>query len=324
MASMRAAAIAVVVLAMAEWAPAEESKSATTQPASAEQIARWVRDLDAGSAAVRDAAGKALVAAGTSAVKPVARAAKGKSLEVTVRGVAVLKALLASDDAATRQAARSALEGLAENTNHPAGQEATKALGTAGGAPPNRAGGLTGQIMAQMKIGGAGAVRQMSVRNSNGRKEIDVTENGRKVCIVEDKNGIVVKVTDKPEGEKKPKPKEYKAADAAALKKKHPEAYKLYEKYAKQQGGAIVLNFGNIRVGPGVGIAAAAAPANAPRAGVRTRRLIDQASLSLRKALARLEAAKTKPLDAKAMAELVAQVRSVQAKLAEARKSLPR
>ena len=84
----------------------------------------------------------------------------------------------------------------------------------------------------------------VSVKNVNGNKEIDVTDNDTKIRIAENKDGITMTVTDPPQGDKKPKPREYKAATADELKKKHPEAYKLYEKYAKGQGVAM----GNVQI----------------------------------------------------------------------------
>ena len=76
--------------------------------------------------------------------------------------------------------------------------------------------------------------------NGNGNKSIDVNENGKKTHIEEDNNGIEIKVTEKVNGQEKSDT--YKAKDADELKKKYPEAAKIYDKYA-QNGG-----FGQIQI----------------------------------------------------------------------------
>jgi len=306
------------------------SDQAATRPASkasAEQVARWVGEMDDASSAVRDQAQESLVKAGSPAVGPVAKAAKGDSLEVTVRSIAVLKALLKSEDPAARDAARSALEKLAADEKNRAGREAREVLEADRPAPEanvrNAAGIITivGQAVINMPVGGAGNAMKMSVTNANGRKVTEVSENGRAIKITEDKGGIVVKVTEKAEGDKPPATKEYKAADAAELKKKHPEGHALYEKYGKQNAGNIVLNVGNAP--PPLPRARAAGVL--PRLGLRqTGDLIDEARAELRRAVEKLTAGGKDGLDAKALAELARQIQAAEAKLAEARKGLPR
>ena len=332
----RVTVLAAAILALTGWAFAagETTKAepkAPAKPASAKQIDRWVQDMDADSAAVRDRAVKRLIEAGAAVIGPVARAAKGKSLEVTVRSVSVLEALLKSADKDTAAAARAALTKLAADQSHPAGQEAKRALSEPKRRVRAMNGVVFGQMVAQVRVGAAGGGMRVTLRNANGRKDVDVDDNGRKIHITEDKNGIVVKVQEKAEGKKKPKAKEYKAANAAELKKKHPEAYKLYEKYGKQKGANLVLNLGNVRVGavPGGAImpvkAVAERPVARPRIDVRkAARLIDKARAELKAAIEKLKAGGKDAPDAKALAELVKRIEAAEAGLAEARKSLPR
>ena len=68
------------------------------------------------------------------------------------------------------------------------------------------------------------------MQNINGVKKIVANENGRKIQINDDPNqGIVVTVTENG------KAKKYEAKNADELKKKHPDGYKIYEKYSKNQ-----------------------------------------------------------------------------------------
>ena len=83
------------------------------------------------------------------------------------------------------------------------------------------------------------------MRNVNGIKDIEVTEKDRKVKIHVDPNqGIKVEIMETKEG--KPVTRAFKAKNADELKKKSPEAHKLYEKYAK--GGAGNIQLGNIQI----------------------------------------------------------------------------
>lgn len=337
--------------ARAGQAPKTDNKTKDAAPpaakATTQQIAQWVKDMDAEEFATREQAVAKLAEAGKAAIGPVAAAAKGKGLEVSTRSVAVLKKLLASKDEATKAAAKAALEELAKDEKHPAAHMAWQAL--EGDKPPKRngggvtinggrivIGGVGGNIVINAQAGPGGQMH-MSVKNVNGEKEIDVVENGRKVKITEGKGGITMTVTDPPKGKEKAKPKQYKAADAKELKKKHPEAYKLYEKYTEGNNAVV----GNIRIGPvGPGVrggGAAIGPARIqpalrkPRARrAKGSQLVGEAEKELDAALKTMKAA----LDAhrrgaKAggapeidLAQLIKQIETARAKLAEARKGL--
>lgn len=101
--------------------------------------------------------------------------------------------------------------------------EAVKNAGNVKGAQPQPAAGA---------IAVRGANISISTRTVNGKREMNITENGRKIQIQdENQKNIVIRVTDTVNG--KQKTTEYKAKDLAELKKKHPEAAKLFEKYTK-------------------------------------------------------------------------------------------
>ena len=83
-------------------------------PPSPEDIARWVADLDSDVFDNRENATLKLVEAGPAAVEPVKKVLQTSgSLEVTTRGLHVLKELGLSIDLETQEAAREALENLA-------------------------------------------------------------------------------------------------------------------------------------------------------------------------------------------------------------------
>jgi len=350
--------LALTGLAQGAQAPKADKAKKAPAPAATKatpaQIAQWVKDMDADEFATREQAVTNLTGAGKAAITPVAAAAKGKSLEVSTRSVSVLKKLLASKDEATKAAARTALEELAKDEKHPASHMAWKAL-EADKPARNPGRGITingGRIM----IGGGGAGgmggivvinaqavagpgMQISIKNVNGEKEIDVVDGGKKIKITEGKAGITVTVTDPPKGKEQAKPKEYKAASAAELKKKHSEAHKLYEKYAKGNGAMM----GNIQIGPAGAVigrpAAAVKPARIqpvprkPRARrAQEAKLVAEADKELDEAIRTIKAAiERHRTGAKAggspeidLAKLVKQIEAARAKLTEARKGMGR
>ena len=213
-------------------AEAQAGAGAAKSEATAEDVAGWIRDLADDRFKVRDRATKKLIGAGKPAVTPVAKAAGSDSPEIAARSMNVLKALLGSRDAETSQAAKAALEKLAEDTEQQSGKRAREILDEA--RPPR---GLQRVRVIGPGVGGlvnvrAVAARQMMVvnLNVNGDRTVMVRENGKSVRIEQDNNQITVTVTEKVDG--KEKTKQYKAASVEELAKKHPEAHKLYEKYA--------------------------------------------------------------------------------------------
>jgi hypothetical protein len=221
------------------------------QPSPAE-ISQWIKDLDSDTFATRQTAADMLVQTGKPTVEPVAEAAVGKSLEVTMQAIGVLRRLMQSADAATHDAAKDALEQLAKSESAaavpakealkpppaPAAQPGNIRIGNLnGGGNIQLVPGLRGNI--QIIPGGnipAGGVQvfRIQANNVNQNRTIDVNENGKRTHITEDANGIEVKVTESAGG--KEKTDTFKAKDADELKKKFPEAHKLYEKYMNGAG----------------------------------------------------------------------------------------
>ena len=72
---------------------------------------------------------------------------------------------------------------------------------------------------------------EIKIHNVNGVKNIYVTENQRKITIIDDPNrGIKIEITDTQDG--KPVTRTYSAKNIDELQKKNPEAHKLYKKYS--------------------------------------------------------------------------------------------
>jgi hypothetical protein len=259
--------IAAEPAADAPAAPAQESAPASApEEASSEdetsndKIAQLITQLNDDKFAVRQDATRKLVEVGRDAIAPLAAAAEGPHLEVTMRAFDIFKKLLKSDPPSFAPI-KQALEQLAKSENDAASTRAEKMLkeitddpqqagqGPFGFRLPIQPGGRiqfgNAQVQIQVQaVGGAGGAKKISIKNVNGVKEIDAEEGGRKVHIVDDPQGIKMEVTEKNK-EGKEETKKYEAKDANELKKKHPEAHKLYEKYATNNGGI------QIQAGPG-------------------------------------------------------------------------
>jgi hypothetical protein len=105
----------------------------TAAPTDEAQIARWVKQLDDDDFAVREAASKALVAAGPIAVPLVSQAAQGECLEASTRAFRILDQWLCGGEQQTQVAARDSLVSLAETGNGGNAQRLAKAILTKNG-----------------------------------------------------------------------------------------------------------------------------------------------------------------------------------------------
>lgn len=96
-----------------------------------EQVAAWVRELDADEFAKRELATMGLIQAGEPAIAGIAALdLPSQNLEVVTRGLHVLQELALSDDRAVEDAAREVLEKLAQSTNFTAARRASGTLAT--------------------------------------------------------------------------------------------------------------------------------------------------------------------------------------------------
>ena len=97
-----------------------------------------------------------------------------------------------------------------------------------------------------------GANQRVHIKVVNGDRTIEV-QNGDEKIEIRDKNGKEIELKHTRPVDGKEKTDEYKGADLDDLKKKHPEAAKLYEKYAPGNGiaGGVAAQI-QIQAGPGV------------------------------------------------------------------------
>lgn len=208
-----------------------------------------IQQLDSDKFTDRQAASQKLFEAGKSAIPVIAEAATSPNRETSTRSIDILKKHAQSKDETAQKEARAALEKLAKSDDSRVASAATQALKpmTDPNAPavPGLVPGVIqlggGQVQVQVQAFGGNVNRRVGVQNVNGVKTTTVEENGRKVKIVEDpQNGIKMEVTEKVDG--KDQTKNYEAKDADDLKKKHPDAHKIFEESTKQQ--ALQIQFG--------------------------------------------------------------------------------
>jgi hypothetical protein len=218
----------------------------TSAAAESIEISRWIEQLDADQFAQRSEANKRLEEAGKQACPQLADTAIGGSREARLRAIEILRKHIEDGDEDTQAAAKQALERIAQSDQPASAQRAKEILNPKPAAPAGIPGfGIVpGQI--QIQINAIGGRQARRVQINNGVKQIEVDDNGTKVKITDDPNkGIRVETTEKKEG--KEQTKQYSAKNADELKKKHPEAYRLYEKYGKQQA----IQFRAIQLQPG-------------------------------------------------------------------------
>ena len=104
--------------------PATPPASASPTP---EQVAAWVQQLDSDQFATREDATQRLISAGAVAVRPISASLNGGSPEAGMRALHVLRELALSGESNTEEAAREALQTVADGQ---AGSFARKAAAT--------------------------------------------------------------------------------------------------------------------------------------------------------------------------------------------------
>ena len=228
---------------------------ARAEDTSPDDIAQWVKELDSDEFATREAAQRKLETAGETAVDAVREAALGESLEAAVRAIDILKKQSRGGDAALKQAATKALQQLADGENAIVAGRATDALKleAAKTEQPDR------NATPFIPLGGRRAIRiEARYAIIAGRSvsikevEIEAQEKDRKIKIVESREGhIKMKIVGKEDG--MDATKEFEAESAEDLKKRNPEAHKIYEKYSYEKvskGGRIPVRLRQVPAGP--------------------------------------------------------------------------
>lgn len=242
----------VLSVVLSNVLPAQEAPG----PAETKDFNELIQQLDASKFNDRQAASQKLLEAGRAAIPALIEAAASPSREASSRSIDILKKHVQSKDEATQKAAREALQQLAKSGEARVASAATEALKPKAdpNVPQNPFGvqGIQlngGQVQIQVQAVAANGNRRVSVQNVNGVRTTTVEENNRKVKIVDDpQKGINLEVTEKVDG--KEQTKKYEAKDVDDLKKKHPDAHKIYEESTKQQNVQIQIGGGAIQAIP--------------------------------------------------------------------------
>lgn len=225
-----------------------------------EDIQTLIEQLDADRYTERQAAEELLEKLGPDAVEALTETAINGSREASLRAVLILTRHAESEDKALAKAGQEALTKVAESKTPAAASRAKVALDRINGvekpmpqrpvAPAQPVPGIQIGPGIQIQIQGGGAqVQRIRVQaGGNGQMEIEAEENGQKVKIQRDAAGkIEMQVTEKNQ-EGKEETKQYSAKDEEEFKKQHPEAYKLYDKYAHRNRG---IQIRNLQIPPG-------------------------------------------------------------------------
>jgi len=276
------------------------------------QRKQWIEDLDSGQFSKRQHATVELRRAGTRVFPLLVEASASESRERSGRAIQILEYYFKNGDADSKAAAEKSLKSVVENGPQRASQRASHIL-----KPPvepmNPAPGpQQGAIQLQVLGGLVRGAKQIKVSNVNGVKTITSKEPGKTVELKEDPNaGIKMKVTETKNGKKKVT--NYEAKNAAELKKKHPDAHKLYQELNKAGRGVFQIQIGGI---PGLPQALPPGfpqirrlPGFGPAKGASVRQAID----GLQESIELLE--KAKPGDTVARAEALKKIKAAKEKL---------
>ncbi|MFW6169929.1 MAG: hypothetical protein ACODAD_05520, partial [Planctomycetota bacterium] len=198
-------------------------------------ISTWIRQLDANRFSKRQDAGRLLKEKGIEAVAALREAAESGSREASSRALRILNEHFSGGDGKLKTAAKAAMEKLTESDRASVARKATEILHPEPKEPQGQRNAL-GQAQLQVRVRRGDAPRRVQIQNINGVKNIEVQEKDRTVKIENHpENGIKVEITENKNG--KHVKQKVEAKNAAELKKKDPEAHKLYKEYG--EGGGV-------------------------------------------------------------------------------------
>jgi len=210
-------------------------------------ILELIKQLASPNFAERQAASLKLTKFGEKAIPRLTTAALGKNREVVTRSVGILKSHLKSTNEKLKAAASGALKQIVAADEGVGSRLAAEALAPPKPVPPPAfpKRGIRAIPQIQLQIKGQAGAKGITIRDLNGVRDIEVKEKDRSIKIHDDPNkGIQIQITETKDG--KQVIKKYEAKNAEELKKKHPEAHKIYQQYAKGVGAQI--KFGNIQI----------------------------------------------------------------------------
>ena len=232
------------------------------RPAISPELQKLIQQLDADDFADRASASEQLAKLGKEALPALEEGVRSDSPEVATRSFDLLQQMLEKGNEESQAAAKALLDKLAQGGDRVAGQAKKmlepKPVPMDPNDPTGRIRILGGgvriaapRIIRAAPLAPPGIVEGAVVRRAfsvsttvggDGVKTITVDEDGKKVKIVEDpKKGIEGEYAETKDG--KEAIVKFAAKDADELKTKHPEAFKLYERFAKG-GGAVRAEIG--------------------------------------------------------------------------------
>ncbi|MGM0490018.1 MAG: hypothetical protein ACQESR_25085 [Planctomycetota bacterium] len=227
-------------------AGAAQSAEAESDAGSDADIRASIRQLDANRFSKRQDAGRRLKERGMEAIAALRDVAESGSREASSRALRILKEHFSSGEGKLKAAAKAALEKLADSDKALVARTATEILRPEP-EEAQRQGNALGQRQIQVQLRLGGAARRVQIQNVNGVKNIEVKENNRTIEIEDHpQKGIKVEITEKKDG--KDVKQRIEAKNAAELKKKNPEAHKLYQKYGQGGGARIQANVQAIQI----------------------------------------------------------------------------
>ncbi|MDA7980170.1 MAG: hypothetical protein MPJ50_15495 [Pirellulales bacterium] len=295
-----------------------------SQQISAEQIAEWIRQLDADDFQSRESASESLARAGMAALQPLAEAAQASSLEVTTRTMDILTKLYERSGAEDQAKVKVALEAIAAGKNKAAASRADAILNPPQPEQPAIPGfGPRGVNRGINFAFGGRNLQVSSTTDANGNKTVNAKEGDKEVDIEEKADGSI-KMTVKEKIDGKQQSKEYSAKSKEELKEKHKEAFDLYEKYTNQMNGIMIrpLQFAKrmppMPAIPGFRIFNPGEQQAAMQAITEAQKELKSAASALRK----MTAGDGKPITADAVKELLRQIEAAEKKIEEASKKM--
>ena len=200
------------------------------------KISSLIKQLNDDEFSKRESAVKKLTELGAAAVPALTRATRLKSPEPSMRAFDIIVHHYRTGDEETKKKAANALKKIAKSKS----SHATKAKEAI--EAPKEVAGTANKVTAKadIRVGGEGiSFKRVSVTVQDGITKVDAEENGQKVKIHDDpEKGISIEITEDKEGKKETN--KYQAANAEELRKKNPEAHKIYQKYT-----------GNVKAGEG-------------------------------------------------------------------------
>ncbi len=199
-----------------------------------QQVQRWIERLDAPRFSDRARASLELQRLGSAAIEPLEKVVLQGDSEAAERALGILKRNLLSDNPKFSDPAREVLQRIAKTENHPQAPFAERILTPPESEPQPSA----RRLAVPMRVAPMKMNIQVQIRSVNGKKDIQIKQNGQQFRFRDEGDGIAV---ERPDGKGGVKKEKYKNKEE--LKTKDPEAHQIYERYSGN-GNRIQIRIG--------------------------------------------------------------------------------